>query len=119
LTFALDSKVQLPPMPPPQMPQPVVKEDFKVDPLVAEQGHNTYIRNCAFCHGGAGVSGGYAPDLRASQIPLFLEAFHDVVINGSRQAQGMPPFEELTDKDLIAIQHYLRRQAAAAKNAKL
>ena len=119
LTFALDSKTQLPKMPPPVIPQPVVKDDFKVDPLIAEQGHDLYVRNCAFCHGGAAVSGGYAPDLRASQIPVFLEAFHDVVINGSRQAQGMPPFKELTDRDLIAIQHFLRRQAAAAKNVKL
>ena len=119
LTFALDSKVTLPPSPPPRIPQPVVKADFKVDPLQAEQGHDLYVRNCTICHGGSAVSGGYAPDLRASQVPLFLEAFHDVVINGSRQSQGMPPFTELTDKDLVAIQHYLRRQAAAAAKASL
>ena len=119
LTFALDSKVTLPPSPPPRIPQPVVKADFKVDPLQAEQGSDLYVRNCTICHGGSAVSGGYAPDLRASQVPLFLEAFHDVVINGSRQSQGMPPFTELTDKDLVAIQHYLRRQAAAAAKASL
>jgi quinohemoprotein ethanol dehydrogenase len=119
LTFALDSKVALPPSPPPRIPQPVVKEDFKVDPLLAEQGSTLFTRSCMYCHGGGAVSGGYAPDLRASQAPLFMEAFHEIVINGSRQAQGMPQFKELTDKDLVAIQHYLRRQAAAAVKAGL
>ncbi len=117
LTFALESKVALPPSPPPRVPQPVVKEDFKVDPLLAEQGNDLYIRNCTLCHGGSAISGGYAPDLRESQAPIFMEAFHEVVIGGSRQAQGMPQFKELTDKDLVAIQHYLRRQAAAATKA--
>ena len=114
LTFALDSKVALPPSPPPRVPQAIVKEDFKVDLLPAEQGQALDVCNCTQCHGGSAVSGGYALDLRASQVPVFLAAFHDVVINGSRQLQGMPPFQEMTDKDLVAIQHYLRRQAAAA-----
>ena len=117
LTFALESKSVLPPSPPPRIPQPVVKEDFKVDPLLAQQGSDIYVRNCTLCHGGSAVSGGYAPDLRASQAPLFLEAFHEVVIKGSRQMQGMPQFKELTDKDLVALQHYIRRQAAKAAKA--
>ncbi|MGE3391820.1 MAG: PQQ-binding-like beta-propeller repeat protein, partial [Gammaproteobacteria bacterium] len=119
LTFALDANTVLPPMPPPQVAQPVIKEDFKVDPLIAEQGHNLYVRNCTMCHGGAVVSGGYAPDLRASQVPLFLDAFRDVVVKGSRHSQGMPRFRELTDDDLVAIQHYIRRQAAAARDRRL
>ncbi len=119
VTFALDGKAVLPPSPPPRVPKPTVKEDFKVDALLAEQGNDLYVRNCTLCHGGSAVSGGYAPDLRESQVPLFMEAFHDVVINGARQSQGMPAFKELTDKDLLAIQHYLRRQAAAAAKVEM
>jgi len=116
LTFALDGATPLPQTPPPVHAQPIVKEDFKIDPLLAEQGHETYNRRCLLCHGGAGVAGGYAPDLRASPVPLFLDGFREVVVDGARERRGMPKFRELTDKDLIAIQHYLRRQAAATKD---
>ena len=119
LTFALDEKASLPATPPPRIPKPVIKEDFKVDPLLAEQGKNLYVKTCVLCHGGSAVSGGYAPDLRASQIPLFIDAFHDVVVKGSRAQQGMPRFKELSRDDLVAIQHYLRRQAAAGAEVKL
>jgi len=37
----------------------------------------------------------------------------------SRAAQGMPGFRELTREDLVALQHYLRRQATLGANAKL
>jgi quinohemoprotein ethanol dehydrogenase len=57
------------------------------------------------------VSGGYAPDLRASTIPLYDAALQDVVVKGSRQTAGMPRFTDLTDGDLKALQHYIRREA--------
>ncbi|MGD9602789.1 MAG: PQQ-dependent dehydrogenase, methanol/ethanol family [Gammaproteobacteria bacterium] len=115
LTFVLDGTARLPPTPPPVDVQPLVKDDFKVDPLLAEQGHVIYGRRCLLCHGGAGVAGGYAPDLRASPVPLYLDGFRDVVVHGARRDRGMPRFRELTDDDLVAIQHYLRRQAAASR----
>jgi quinohemoprotein ethanol dehydrogenase len=117
LTFALDGGAVLPPAPPPHVAQPIVKEDFKVDPLLADQGRRLYMRNCAMCHGGGVASGGYAPDLRESQAPLFQEAFREVVVKGSRRLQGMPQFKELTDADLIAIHHYIRSQANRSKEA--
>jgi len=119
LTFALGERAALPPSPPPRIPTPLVKEDFKVDPMLVDQGENLYVRNCTFCHGGSAVSGGYAPDLRASPVPLYLDGFHEVVVEGSRAAQGMPGFRELTREDLVALQHYLRRQATLGANAKL
>jgi len=87
--------------------------------MLVDQGENLYVRNCTFCHGGSAVSGGYAPDLRASPVPLYLDGFHEVVVEGSRAAQGMPGFRELTREDLVALQHYLRRQATLGANAKL
>jgi hypothetical protein len=35
----------------------------------------------------------------------------DIVIGGSRRAQGMPNYPEFGDAELIAIQHYVRNQA--------
>ena len=117
LTFALEGGATLPPTPPPSIPQPIVKDDFKVDPLLAENGGDLFARKCMICHGAGAVAGGYAPDLRASQAPVYLEAMHDVVVNGTRHERGMPQFKELTNKDLVALQHYIRRQAT--KGAKV
>jgi len=94
-----------------------VQEDFKVDELQAEQGSFLFQRNCSSCHGGGAVAGGYAPDLRASQAPIYPEAFKEIVVGGSRRQQGMPQFKELTDADLNAIHHYIRRQARKATAA--
>ncbi len=63
------------------------------------------------CHGGGAVSGGYAPDLRASPIPLNAQAFKDVVVNGQRRPLGMPDFKQLDDHKLDTLRHFIRRQA--------
>jgi len=111
VVFSLDGQQQLPKAPPPTFATPLVQEDFKVDEMQAEQGSYLFVRNCASCHGGGAVSGGYAPDLRASQAPVYPEAFKEIVVGGSRRLQGMPQFKELSDADLNAITHYIRRQA--------
>ncbi|MSR13808.1 MAG: PQQ-dependent dehydrogenase, methanol/ethanol family [Gammaproteobacteria bacterium] len=111
LVFGLEGSEILPPSPPPQHAQAIVKSDFKVDALLAEQGSHLFLKNCVTCHGGGAVSGGYAPDLRASPIALFLDGFREVTVAGVRRKAGMPAFRELSDSDLTAIQHYLRRQA--------
>ncbi len=111
VVFALDGDKQLPKAPPPSFATPLVQEDFKVDEMLAEQGSYLFVRNCASCHGGGAVAGGYAPDLRASQAPVYPEAFKEIVVGGSRRLQGMPQFKELSDADLNAITHYIRRQA--------
>ena len=115
LIFSLDGGVTLPPSPPPQMAQPLIKDDFKVDDLLAEQGSHLFLKNCVTCHGGGAIAGGYAPDLRASPIPLYLDGLREVVVTGVRKQAGMPAFHELTDSDLTAIQHYIRRQANKTK----
>ena len=117
VVFALDADTTLPKAPPPAFAQPLVQEDFKVDELQAEQGSFLFQRNCSSCHGGGAVAGGYAPDLRASQAPIYPEAFKEIVVGGSRRQQGMPQFKELTDADLNAMHHYIRRQARKATAA--
>lgn len=108
LTYVLGGTATLPPSPPPSQPVPLEGAEFKLDPALAAKGRELYQR-CLICHGTAAVAGGFAPDLRASQIPLNHEAFTAVVHNGLER--GMPPFPELTDEQLTDLQHYIRQQA--------
>ncbi len=112
LTYKLDADTPLPASPPPVTTVEVVAApDFKVDPEKAEHGKLTYATQCMLCHGTAAVAGGYAPDLRASRVPLDATAFAAIVRDGALTARGMPPFEELSDAQLEALQHYLRERA--------
>ena len=52
-----------------------------------------------------------APDLRASAIALNLEAFASVVRDGSRDNRGMRAYPDITDAQLTALMHYIRKQA--------
>ena len=111
ISFSLDGKAELPKLPPPVFAKPIKQEDFKVDDMLAQQGNVLYTKHCVLCHGAGAVSGGYAPDLRASTIPIYDDALQDVVIKGSRQTAGMPRFHEFSEGDLKALQHYIRREA--------
>jgi quinohemoprotein ethanol dehydrogenase len=110
LTYALDGAASLPASAPPSQVVPVDDTAFKVDPALAEKGKYVYTR-CIICHGTAAVAGGFAPDLRASPIPLSAEAFAAIVKSGGLQSKGMPPFPELSDADLDALRHYIRQRA--------
>ena len=111
ISFSLEGKAELPKLPPPSFAKPLKQEDFKVDEMLAQQGNVLYAEHCVLCHGAGAVSGGYAPDLRASTIPLYDDALQDVVLKGSRQTAGMPRFHDLSEGDLKALQHYIRREA--------
>ncbi len=108
VTFALDGAVELPAQAPPGFPKPLVSKDFRVDAALVTEGQESYVRLCWRCHGPAGVSGGTAPDLRASPILLSKEAYLDVVLRGSRQDKGMPGFPNLDEAGAVAVQHYVR-----------
>jgi quinohemoprotein ethanol dehydrogenase len=56
------------------------------------------------------VAGGFAPDLRASGVPLSADAFA-AVMAGGLASRGMPPFPELTAQDQAALRHYIRERA--------
>ena len=112
LTFSLEATQSLPPLPPPAVPQPVDAPYFEVNAQAAASGAEIYGQ-CSWCHGGEVLSGGLAPDLRASAIPLTDEAFKATVQHG-RVNLGMPAYEGLTDEHLDALQHYIRQQANLA-----
>ncbi|WP_170228288.1 PQQ-dependent dehydrogenase, methanol/ethanol family [Denitratisoma oestradiolicum] len=111
LTFAIDGKADLPSPPRPAKPIPLDDLSFTPEPEKVEVGAKAYGRLCQTCHGAAAVSGGYIPDLRASPIPMSLDALRQVVQQGALRSRGMPMFDDITEKDLIAIRHYLRARA--------
>jgi quinohemoprotein ethanol dehydrogenase len=112
ITFSLEGGETLPPSPPPVIPEPLAAPDFTVDQALAAQGADLYRGVCSFCHGPVAVSGGKAPDLRASPMVLSDETFDAVVAGGERRPLGMPRFSEYSPRELRALQHYIRSQAA-------
>ncbi|WP_152543479.1 c-type cytochrome, partial [Methylibium sp. T29] len=111
-TFALDGKATMPMFEPPFFPKPIAPAEFKVDETKVEQGRALFVSNCVWCHGSGAVSGGAAPDLRASPIPLNLDSLKAVVKEGRLRPRGMPDFPEFTDDQLELLQHFIRSQAA-------
>lgn len=114
IAFSLDGSVALPPSPPPTVVTPIAAAEFGVDAALASQGGADFAGTCGVCHGGGSISGGAAPDLRASGVVLSATGFADVVRGGSRAASGMPMYKDLTDAQLLALRHYIRSRAEAA-----
>jgi len=110
LTFALDGKLPMPDVGKPVFVQPIVPADFKPDEKQVDRGRALYASTCVWCHSAGAVSGGYAPDLRASPMLLDLKALR-TVLEGALVQRGMPKYPDLTDDDLVALQHYVRSQA--------
>jgi quinohemoprotein ethanol dehydrogenase len=112
IAFSLEGKVDLPKLPPPTVAIPVEAPNFILNNELAARGATEY-GVCGACHGGGAVSGGMAPDLRASPIPLEKSAFEEVVRNGAKTNMGMPAFPDMTDEQITALMHYIRQQARA------
>jgi len=111
LTFALDAQGRLPPPPAPYKPDFVIEDGFTIDPVKAAVGAAVVGGHCAICHGGGLEAGGGAPDLRASTIPLSIQALSAVLHDGVLVSSGMPRFEELTPEQIEGIRHYIRQRA--------
>jgi len=114
LIFALDASATLPSSAPAARPEPLDDPGFAIDPERVRQGELVYS-HCGVCHGMGAVSGGVAPDLRASPIVLSREAFDSVVRGGALLERGMPEFPDLTRWDLESLQHYVRERARATR----
>jgi len=111
LTFELDGTAELPPAPP-----AVIRggsdPDYKPDPALAARGAATFGFKCGLCHGPGAVSGGAAPDLRSSEVPQAADLFRAVVHDGTRVADGMPRFDELSAGEIAALRQYIRSRGA-------
>ena len=57
------------------------------------------------------MSGGAAPDLLQSGVPLDKASFTEVLHKGILRERGMPRFEELTGAEIEGLQHYFRQRA--------
>jgi quinohemoprotein ethanol dehydrogenase len=114
IVFALDGKAQVPKQPAPYFPEPLADPGFSVDEQLAAKGQDLYW-SCFSCHGSNVEAKGMAPDLRASPIVLSPEAFAMVVRDGLKSNMGMPVFNELTDEDLLALRHFIRKKAHEIK----
>ena len=114
IAFSLDGNAEVPKQPAPQIAAAIIDEEFEIDEKKAEHGAGVYaVHLCIACHGGGAVAGAKAPDLRAS--PALIKGnekvFEDIVRDGALLDNGMPNFPTLTDEELEALRHYVRKQA--------
>lgn len=87
--------------------------DFVVDAAKAETGSAIYYGNCFGCHGEGLRAAGAAPDLRKSGVPTDLDTMLYVVRDGGSMERGMPRFDNLSIKQVEALQHFIRQTARA------
>ncbi|MET0658942.1 MAG: PQQ-dependent dehydrogenase, methanol/ethanol family [Steroidobacteraceae bacterium] len=112
LAFALDGSAKLPSnLPDRMLVKPVDDPSQQVDTQIAARGAELYSYTCLPCHGAGVVAAGFAPDLRASAVPLSADAFKSIVVGGALLERGMPRFEELSDSELNELREFSRRQA--------
>ncbi len=114
ISFSLDGKAEIPVLPPPTFVMPIIEPGFVVNDSLAAKG-GALFGLCGGCHGRGAQSKGMAPDLRASAVPLKLESFAEVVRAGTRAKKAMPMFPDMTDDQLTAIMHFIRKQANDSK----
>jgi len=115
LSFSLDGSADMAELPPPYFPEPLVDNDFTINEEMAAMGATVYS-SCGACHGGGALAGGMAPDLRASALMLNSGSFTSVVRAGELSGRGMPAFPDITDEELEALQHYIRKRALETSN---
>jgi quinohemoprotein ethanol dehydrogenase len=118
LTFCLDGNTKLPPVTE-RSTAFVDDPNFIVDPAKAAVGRAVAGAHCTGCHGGGFKSGGTAPDLRKSTVPLSSAAITAVLREGVLVAHGMPRFEEFTPAQIEGLQHYIREQERLAATQKV
>jgi quinohemoprotein ethanol dehydrogenase len=114
LTFALNGKAVLPPSEPPTLKVTVKDDPAEVlDPQQVAMGKAMFLA-CAACHGRNAVgTGGPAPDLRESAVPLSPEAFWTVVHDGTLIERGMPGISMFGKPQVEALRQYIRASARA------
>ena len=119
LTFALDGKAVLPPLPPRDMKVHALdKPSLKINAADVAAGHDLFIA-CAACHGLNLVSpGAPAPDLRELQIALDPDSLWSLVHGGALIDRGMPRIAsfsrpQVNGSTLISVPARARRWAKA------
>ena len=116
LVFALDGKATIPAGPKPTLVVNAVDDPaIRIDPVVAETGHQLFLA-CALCHGRhARSAGSPGPDLRESALALDQESFLQVVKGGALLEKGMPRYDDMTREQALQIWMYVRSAAREAR----
>lgn len=109
--FALDGKGHSQPVPPVAKVVPLDVPGFRPDGVKVKRGEHLFDNNCNYCHGTDALSGGQAPDLRASPLAADRQALGHIVLEGLLQSQGMPKYPDFSDEDVDALYHYIRWRA--------
>ena len=131
LTFVIDGKGKLEPMPGRDMKVHAVDDPaIVISEADVAAGRALSVR-CAACHGvGFQAAGTPGPDLRESAIALDLASFSQLLKTGALMERGMPRFDMLKDDEIRQLHAYIRAKAReklgtrkadgqAAPNAKL
>jgi quinohemoprotein ethanol dehydrogenase len=108
--FALDGKASAP-MHAVAKVVPLDIPEFRPNDEKVRRGEHLFDTNCNYCHGTDALSGGQAPDLRASPLAADRKTLNQIVLNGILQLQGMPKYRDFSDQDVDAIYHYIRWRA--------
>jgi quinohemoprotein ethanol dehydrogenase len=109
LAFKLGGTARLPA---PQAPGDVTLAEIDASEEVLAEGSLQYDMVCRTCHGFDVVSGGMMPDLRYMSAET-QDRFRDIVLGGSRAAQGMASFaDKVTAEQADAIYAYIMTEAA-------
>jgi quinohemoprotein ethanol dehydrogenase len=114
LTFSIGGNAVLPPSESPTLKVNAQDNAAEVlDPKTIAMGKALFMA-CAACHGRNAVgTGGPAPDLRESAVPLSAEAFWTVVHDGTLIEHGMPRFSIFDKPQIEAVRQYVRASARA------
>jgi quinohemoprotein ethanol dehydrogenase len=107
LAFSLDGRGEYPPI------RRVVRTlpeqpELTASTEVVEEGMYLYADNCGFCHGknASARFGSSVKDLRYASADTHA-AWQSIVIDGERNAEGMPSFSELDTAQAEAIRNYV------------
>jgi quinohemoprotein ethanol dehydrogenase len=108
--FALNgtASTQLPPV---AKVVPIDVPTFQPDEKLVRVGEHLFDNTCNLCHGTDALSGGAAPDLRASPLAADRTTLGNIVLKGLLQVRGMPQYVDFADRDVDALYHYIRWRA--------
>ena len=111
LTFALNGKAKLPPVPAATVRKLQTPQQF-ADAATIDRGRHYYQRSCYACHGPSAISGGVLPDLRYSDSIGNPDVWNAITIDGALASSGMVSFKEAySAEQLNAIRGYVIAQA--------
>ena len=110
VVFRLDGAGQLPPPPPLAGPANPPSETFTAEQIAA--GGKIYPRECGRCHGQPGKYHNLLPDLRRSAALTDAAVWHQIVMEGALEPNGMISFaEKLKPGEAEAIRAWVGEQA--------